>query len=190
MNIQSLIKLGFISQVLLISALSISSASAAKLYKWVDDNGRISYQDKPPPVNSKILSEKTLKDRSVDKSAADKSTTTALLNTRPIDVYVTKSCSSCENTIKVLADWGVPYAEKAIEEHRDVQTRLIELTEAVNVPALFFGNEFLSDTSTTSQLRETLERTGHLKPRAPIKEAISEETGALEGIDTDIQSEY
>lgn len=184
MNIQSIIKLGFISQVLLISALSISSASAAKLYKWVDDQGRISYQDKPPPVNSKILSEKTLKDRGTDKSAAVKSTTTASFNTRPVDVYVTKGCSSCENTIKILADWGIPYAEKAIEEHRDIQTRLLELTEGVNVPALFFGNEFLSDTSTTAQLRETLERTGHLKPSAPVsEEAISEEFDASETID-------
>jgi len=184
MNIQSLIKLGFISQVLLISALSISSASAAKLYKWVDDQGRISYQDKPPPVNSKILSEKTLKGKPSQKPELDASS-----NLAPIDVYVTKSCPSCESTIEVLADWGVPYTEKAIEEHRDIQTRLLELTEGVNVPALFFGNEFLSDTSTTTQLRESLEQTGHLKPGEPVTEISSEETDALEDADVDIESE-
>jgi len=67
MKKSSLIKVGIISQFTLIFALSINTSSAAKLYKWVDDRGRISYQDKPPPQDSKILSEETLEKQSVKK---------------------------------------------------------------------------------------------------------------------------
>lgn len=172
MNITSLIKAGFISSIALIFASSINTSSAAKLYKWVDDRGRISYQDKPPPVNSKILSEKTIKDRSGNQSKVQRS-----INTNPIDVYVTKSCPSCDKTLKMLEDWGVPYTVKAIEGHRGIQTRLLQLTDGINVPALFYDDKFLSDTLTQSSLRESLKQTGHFKESIPkVTEGSKEST--------------
>ena len=33
---------------------------AATMYKWVDEDGNVTYQDYPPPTNSRILSESDL----------------------------------------------------------------------------------------------------------------------------------
>ena len=40
------------------------NANAGKLYKWVDAQGNVSYQDQPPPKGSKILSEKEVASKS------------------------------------------------------------------------------------------------------------------------------
>jgi hypothetical protein len=36
------------------------SVHAVKLYKWVDDNGRVTYQDRPPPSGAAEIEEKEI----------------------------------------------------------------------------------------------------------------------------------
>jgi len=146
--------------ILTLVALSANLEAATKMYKWVDAQGRISYQDKPPPKNSKILSEETLGDSkpSAKKSKKDKKER----NTSSIDVYVTENCSDCDTVIDLLKTWGVPHQVKNIGESRDIQGILIEQTRGVGVPALFSGRSLITNTSSIDDLKKRLSSTGHI----------------------------
>lgn len=40
-----------VALLLLGGALTLTNTAEARLYKWVDENGNVSYQDRPPPTN-------------------------------------------------------------------------------------------------------------------------------------------
>jgi len=78
--------------ILTTSLICSTSVYAAKLYKWVDKDGNISYQDQPPPESAKILKEDTLK-------ATAKTTSAEGGNTVPVVVYVGEDCAPCDRLI-------------------------------------------------------------------------------------------
>ena len=133
---------------------------AAKLYKWVDAQGRVSYQDKPPPQSAKILSEKPL------KKADNNITKKIRLKTDPIDVYVTENCPSCESMINRLNELEVPYNEKNNKDHRDIQNLIIQQTSSISVPALFIDDKLVEGTS-VSTIAQMLQEKGYTAPEAP-----------------------
>jgi len=78
----------------LLSLVLVSHANAAKLYKWVDANGNISYQSSPPPENAKILSEKDIKATRGASPQLDGG------KTSPVTVFVVENCAACDALIK------------------------------------------------------------------------------------------
>jgi len=173
MNRKKLTNLSVIASTLIILGLSVTAEAETKLYKWVDAQGRISYQGKPPPKDSKILSEETLVDSKSSSSSGKKKR-----NTSSIDVYVTTNCPSCETTIDFLKTWKVPHSVKSIEDFRDIQGILIEQTNGVTVPALFTGRALITNgTSSRDVLIKSLSKTGHVDPdELKTESAESEKT--------------
>ena len=49
--------------LLLATALAVSTAQAEKLYKWVGKDGKVSYQDRPPPPDAGTVQETDLSAR-------------------------------------------------------------------------------------------------------------------------------
>jgi len=168
MNKKSLLKFGLFTSFLSILTLSINAAAESKLYKWVDSQGRISYQGKPPPKNSKILKEEDLGQSKSSNSSGLK------INTSPIDVYVTEDCSSCDRTVSFLKARKIPHQVKRIEDARDIQAILIEKTNGVRVPALFTSGQLIAKTSSNEDLKASLISTGHIDPEAKDPEETTE----------------
>ena len=175
MNKKILVNTGFITATLVALALS-ANVEAAKLYKWVDADGRISYQDKPPPSNSKILSEETLKERKKVPVKSEEKLISST-NSSPVDVYINKNCSVCDQVIDLLKTWDVAHNVKMINDHREIQRALIEQTTTVAVPAVFYQGKLFSDIDTIQGLKQNLINTGHLlaepKPEVKPKPAAS-----------------
>ena len=48
------------SMLALLLVALITTAHAVKLYKWVDDDGRVTYQDRPPPRGTGTIEEKNI----------------------------------------------------------------------------------------------------------------------------------
>ena len=64
--------------VLVLAALVPAPVPAAKIYKWIDENGKVSYRDKPPPEAGGKLEEKHIDpNRNVIKSRRPVAGTTA-----------------------------------------------------------------------------------------------------------------
>lgn len=132
--------------------LAASNTHAAKLYKWVDSNGAISYQDRPPPKNAKILSEQTVK-----SSVSDD------INKNPILpkvlIYTVTDCEACEKMISMLNQSKVPHIQLPLEDDRKAQKRILQNASSIVVPTLFIDDELIQG-RTPDQVRKMLKSAG------------------------------
>ena len=143
-----------ITKTLFISLIAIaaSHADAAKLYKWIDANGNISYQDQPPPQSGKILSEKEV------GSSADSDPISDPL-TPEVMVYTVNDCELCERLVAVLNQNKVPHIELPLEDDREAQRKILERANSIIAPTIFIGDTVIQG-GTENELREALRLAG------------------------------
>ena len=130
---------------ILLGALLISTpANAAKLYKWVDEQGKVSYQDRPPPGNSNF-SETVLSDPdAVDpatKSYQDKMAAAA--SKSPVVLFSIPNCDGCDLIRSYLEKRNIPFEEKNVEKDRKLQEELKGFAGRLEVPLLVIGERVL-----------------------------------------------
>lgn len=156
---------------LILLALCVSdSANAGKLYKWVDSNGNISYQDRPPPKGAKVLEESTIS----QKQTSDKERGA---NQTPIKVYTVENCDACVSTVKHIKSLRVPMLEIPLQNDREAQTLILERTGSLIVPTLLMGQQVFQNPN-QDQLERELLNAGYIKEKQrpePEPELLSEE---------------
>lgn len=145
---------------LLFSAISLSSPVNAenKLYKWVDKNGKVSYQSSPPPANSKILKESTLKSTSNDSQSDNPA----------VIVYTVVNCPACLQVMDRLKKMSVPFTEQSLADQQ-VQSSVLDATGQLAAPTVSIGGRFLSETSEEAlnqQLNDAGYNVGPVKPES------------------------
>ncbi|MGK0374794.1 MAG: glutaredoxin [Arenicella sp.] len=144
-----------ILKTILVSLITMAatSAHAAKLYKWVDANGNISYQDQPPPKTGKILSEKevVLKNDSAQQENQ---------NLPEVVIYTVSNCTLCDRLVWVLKENKVPHIELALEDDRDAQKKILAKSNSIIAPSIFIGENILQGGS-EENLKEQLRSVGY-----------------------------
>ena len=96
---------------------------AAKLYKWVDENGVVSYQDTPPPKGRKILQESTIK-----KSSVNSNRTLGNEDKDPIKIYRAPDCNVCDVVRQHLKTLEVPLIELPLQDDRRAQDLILPVS--------------------------------------------------------------
>lgn len=123
--------------LLLFTALSFShTVFATKLYKWVDQNGNISYQDTPPPDNAKVLEESSFKRGTTSEEPASEST--------PVTVYTVENCDACEMLLLRLQQLDIPHEVESLL-NKDVQAEIMSVHDALTAPTLKIGDRYVVD---------------------------------------------
>lgn len=140
------------------TAISSQTSQAAKLYKWVDSEGNISYQDQPPPNNAKVLEEQELQ-QSVNKKATNS-------NKAAVLVYTVENCEQCDNTIQFLKQRGVPYRTISMVD-RDTQQRLLDNTNSLLAPTIEVNNQFITNSNPSIVERALIKAGYDLDPDEP-----------------------
>ncbi len=135
--------------LIVLSFMSTDSARAGKLYKWVDDKGNISYQDQPPPIDAKILSEKETNAKEPEANS----------DLPSVVVYTVENCDLCDKLVTMLRKDKVPHIVLPLAEDRDAQTRILQLADSIIAPSIFIGEE-LVQTNSEQSLKEKLEQAG------------------------------
>ncbi len=150
---------------LLLLIVSVSTqVTAGKLYKWVDADGNISYQDTPPPNNAKVLEESTI------NSSGTVAAQTEPAEAVPVVVYTVDDCDSCEMLLLRLRQLEVPFSEESLL-NKDIQAEILSIGEAIAAPALKVGSRYVND-FTDSTLIRTLQEAGvPTKVEAPAPDA-------------------
>lgn len=142
--------------VLMCFLLSLSNTSFAnQLYKWVDENGNISYQDQPPPEDVAV-SQEILK----SKSSSSITKPNAPQHNNPVVVYTVDNCDSCEIILLRLKQLGIPNQEQSLLDP-DVQTRILSLSGSLSAPTIFIGDKLLNNTS-EQNLKTELKAAGYI----------------------------
>jgi len=118
--------------------LAAAPAHAQKLYKWVDQDGRVSYHDQPPSDSGYRVEEKALRggERSADVNPD-------VAGKFPVVLYSATKCGSCDLARQHLQKRRVPFTEKNVEGDRKLQDELIKQAGGLSVPTLTVGNKVM-----------------------------------------------
>lgn len=150
--------------ILLAAGLLLAPAAhAGKLYKWVDSQGNVSYQDRPPPDGAKGVQERTVK--GVDESQEGDDTTRA-----PVTLYAIPKCSSCDAARAYLKKRNVAFTEKNVESDPKAQAELKAKSGGLAVPTIIVGKTVMKGYM-ESWLGGELDKAGY--PKAKPAEGAS-----------------
>lgn len=123
----------------LLAAGSAAGQDDDKLYKWVDEDGNVTYQDSPPPHQSGPVQtfEQPL------ELSADAEQDIELPDV-DLTLYSIEVCDACDLVRNLLNDRGLPFTEKDAENDVAVQDELREVSGVLSVPVLAIGDEALT----------------------------------------------
>jgi glutaredoxin len=159
--------------VVLAAALAVAPVYAAKLYKWVDERGNVSYQDRPPPEGVGRVEEKTMHESGGSSSDNPAAATAAAKS--PVTLYMVSKCSSCDAVRVYLRKRKVPFTEINVSEKNvQAQEEMIKKIGQLSVPTITVGSKVMQG-YVESLLAGELDQAGYPKP-----EAGPEATGAPE----------
>ena len=115
---------------------------AATLYKWIDEDGNVVYQDTPPPNNVEFEESEVqgLPDPLSDQVGQQ---IEEAARSNPVSLYTVPVCDSCDLVRLYLERNSIPFAEKDVRNNVETQAELQDLTGALSVPTLVIGNRTL-----------------------------------------------
>jgi hypothetical protein len=112
-------------------------ALAGELYRYVDQDGRVTYSDMPPPKNAKKVEKKAAADNVAD-SALPYATREAAKKF-PVFIYANDCGEPCKMARDLLEKRGVPYSQKDPATSKADATALNKLVGALEIPVLVVG---------------------------------------------------
>ena len=138
--------------------LCISSVQA-QTYRWVDEHGRITFSDQPPPA--KYLPKQH------DLHGAAEGTSAAGLNYAlsraasnfPVTLYTGSDCVPCNSARNLLINRGVPFTERTITSNEDIDA-LKQLSGVASLPFGTIGGQQLKGFS-DSEWSQYLDAAGY-----------------------------
>jgi glutaredoxin len=146
----------------------------AQVYRWVDENGKVQYSDKPPPPNAKNVQKKSLSGGS-GSPPLPYAVQEAAKNF-PVTLYTNEECKEfCANARDLLTKRGVPFKEISIEDRQGMDN-FKKLTGGSNFPVLIVGREMKKGFE-TSTYHEALDSAGYprnslLPPGAQVRQLV------------------
>lgn len=151
--------------VLTVGAISAHvTAAAGTLYKWVDKDGKVTYQDQPPPAGVGRVEEKNIKDGGTGNPDA----IGEISLKHPVVIYTIPKCSSCDLARSYLQKRQVPFTEKNVAQgnlanQKELQDRFGELT----VPTILVGSKAMKGGYSESLLEGELDAAGYPNLKKP-----------------------
>lgn len=157
---------GFLTGLLTTLVLGVFSASttyAVTLYKWVDAEGNISYQDTPPPAGQKYEERSFSLEgaRTGDRNAEIARSEATREN--PVTLYRADNCESCDVVETILNSNNVPFSVIQADTDTEAQKKLNELIGSIRVPTLTIGTNVINGTNRAA-IEDSLEAAGYPEP--------------------------
>lgn len=121
----------------LLPLLLLSLNAHAQLYKWVGQDGKVTYSDTPPPASVKKVEEKAISSAGPATSSLPFELASAV-KANPVTLYTTSKCSGCDSGRALLNARGIPYTEKTVNSNEDI-ARLQQVGGDKQLPFLTVG---------------------------------------------------
>ncbi len=153
--------------VVLLTVLGVSTASAEKLYKWVDKDGNVSYHDQPPADAGYRVEEKNL-GRSTP--SADDGSLSKVTEKYPVVLYSATDCDSCDLVRAYLQKRKVPFTEQSLNTTPEAQQEIKKKIGSLSAPTITIGAKVMKG-YVESLLAGELDDVGY--PKAPSPEAAA-----------------
>ncbi len=149
--------------LMLLTCGLVSTAAHATLYRWVDKDGNVSYQDQPPPADATQVQEKSL-----DRVAppADDSASSDAARKYPVTLYVVPQCDTCDQARSYLKKRNVPFREINVATDIKAQKEMRKLVGELSVPTITVGSRIMRG-YTEQLLAVELDDAGYPKAAKP-----------------------
>jgi len=149
-------------------ACATLTAGAATLYKWIDKDGKVTYQDQPPPPGAGRVEEREIKDVGSDQSE----TIAEIAKKHPVVIYTIPKCSSCDLVRDYLQKRLIPFTEKNVAlgnlaNQKEMQDKVGD----VIVPTILVGAKVMKGGYIESLLEGELDAAGYPNPKRPAPPA-------------------
>lgn len=131
---------------LFLAVLLAGPASAAQLYRWVDEKGNVEWRDTPPPAHAKNVERRNMSGNTIETSTLPYSVQQAVKK-HPVTLWAFDCGEPCTKARAHLARRGVPHTERNAQKEPE---EMKKATGGLDVPVLFVG---------TNQLKGYLEST-------------------------------
>ena len=123
---------------LVLMASHTHSAVADQLYKWVDSQGRVTYQSTPPPDGAAEVVETTIGTVGAEDSEAEAE---QVFETDPIKFYSKPECATCDLARIYFEEMEIPFEEVDITEDVAIAAKMQKDFGHNNVPTIKVGNK-------------------------------------------------
>ncbi len=155
----------FLAAVLGVTIASVPAAGqAAKLYKWVDPDGRVYYQDYPPPPGSGKVEERALEGQARPAAA---NPLEEIVAKYPVTLYSIPKCTPCDLARLYLQKRKVPFTERNVSAgNADNQKEMLDKVGELVVPTLAVGAKVMKGAYSESLLEGELDQAGYPKAEA------------------------
>lgn len=110
--------------------LVITPAHAGKIYRWVDSQGHVTYQDAPPPPGARDVRIQRMASSSYRPSSKRRPSVT---------LYMIPNCPPCDSVRRYLDRRGVPFSEVNIAHQPKERAVMKRTTGYVSVPTVVVG---------------------------------------------------
>jgi glutaredoxin len=124
---------------LLLALLCAGLAQAQTAYRWVDNDGKVHYGDRPPPPQAA----REVQERKYSAPAADRAPSSAMRLAQenfPVTLYVGAECPVCKEGRDYLKKRGIPFSEQLVASNEEIDALRAKLGGGeVMVPSLQVG---------------------------------------------------
>jgi hypothetical protein len=115
-------------------------ASAAQLYRWVDERGNVEWRDTPPPPNAKKVEQRKIGASTIQTGEMPYSLQQAVKNF-PVTLWTTSCGNTCDRARAHLVKRGVPHSERNPQSEIEAFKKIAG--GGMEVPLLLVGNNLL-----------------------------------------------
>ncbi|MGE5242070.1 MAG: glutaredoxin domain-containing protein [Bacteroidota bacterium] len=166
--------------IVLFAVLGVSTASAEKMYKWVDKDGNVSYHDRPPADAGYRVEEKNL---GRSRQSTDDESLSKVIEKYPVVLYSAADCASCDIARAYLQKRKIPFTEQNLNTTPEAQQEIKKKIGTLSAPTITIGTKVMKG-YVESLLAGELDDVGY--PKAPSPEVT---TGEKQDSDTTPASE-
>ncbi len=138
---KTLLAMALIAATALFLMMTLKTADAATLYRWVDDKGVVHVSETPPEgkanVAQTIVGEEADKGQKVEEKKA--------FRVRPgeVTIYTTPTCPWCHRTKAWMRDKKVRYREIDITTDKKGLEEMVRISGQTGVPVIVVGDEII-----------------------------------------------
>ena len=153
----------------------LPTAYAVKLYKWVDEDGNVTYHDRPPPEAGYSVERKDFKLNG--RTARPGSEAGRAADENPVVLYTAPKCTACDLARAYLDRRNVPFTDKNVSGDAEAIKELQDKSGALTVPTIMVGSKVMKGYM-ESLLEGELDAAGYPKleqPAQPTEETEEQE---------------
>lgn len=127
--------------IAVVSALFNAEVLAQRTYRWVDEDGKVTYQDALPPDGALLVEEQNTQNYGPIPTGDTHVAVTAAKY--PVTLYSISSCERCDAARNYLEGRGVPFTEKNVQNNFSLQQEMKKEVGALTVPTLVVGKKIM-----------------------------------------------